>query len=50
MDALVDRPVILAPCGTRKHLALYDLIGNKEEAERGSDRLVKGAPRRKTEE
>jgi hypothetical protein len=50
MEAPVDRPVILAPFGTRKRLVLYDLIGNKKEAERGSDRPVKGTPRRKTEE
>ena len=50
MGAPVDRPVILAPFGIGKRLALYDLIGNRKEAERGSDRLVTGTPRRKTEE
>jgi hypothetical protein len=34
MEAPVDRPVILAQFGIRKRLALYDLIGNKKEAER----------------
>jgi hypothetical protein len=50
MEAPVDRPVIRAPFGIRKRLALYDLIGNQKEAERGSDWLVKGTPRPKTEE
>ncbi len=50
MEAPVDRLVILAPFGIRERLALNDLIGNQKEAERGSDRLAKGTPRRKTEE
>jgi hypothetical protein len=50
VETPVDRSVIRAPFGIRKRLALYDLIGNKMEAERGSDWLVKGTPRRKTEE
>ena len=50
MEATVDRPVILAPFGIRNRLAFYDLIGNKKEAERGSDWLVKGTPRLMTEE
>jgi hypothetical protein len=50
MEALVDRHVILALFGITKRLALHDLIGNKKEAERGRDWLVKGTPRRKTEE
>jgi hypothetical protein len=50
MKAPVDCPVILAPFGIRKRLALYALIGSQKEAERGSDWLVKGTPRRKTEE
>jgi len=50
MGAPVDRPAILAPFGIRKRPALYGLIGNKKEAERGGDWLVKGTRRRKTEE
>jgi len=50
METPVDRSAIRARFGIRKRVDLYNLIGNKTEAERESDWLVKATPRRKTEE
>ena len=50
METPVARSVIRARFGIRKRLALYSLIGNKTQAKRESDWLVKATLRRKTEE